>query len=480
MNDLSRRSFIGFGTAAAVALPGIALAEGEGKEQATLDSLVGNVDVDYSTNPGTEQTLSVEEINAVRHAIVDRIVEDHVQDDGTVIPAVYVKVRELINTFSHGIGYGVKDGNWDEVMHYFSEDEAQAILEMPWGVLFTAQDFAAESGREEGECEEICYELSLRGALYRMNRGNINYYHLNGYFHGLWEFGSLYHVYHRTSCEPLPIDHAPTREEFVEHFTDPAVVELCDMHTSQWGEMSTTVTATPFFYTHPVGQEVIKDGEKILPYDDWRAQVARHTIIAVSPCQCRMRRYAQDAWIYDGPCDHPIETCMSFGEFAEYYIENGIGRQISQEEATAIIEDAIDHGMVLESMYTKAQELFCFCHGDCCDILSGYVAKGDDIAFGAAGVKQMNVSHYLLDYDKDKCLKCGACVDRCPLFAIYMGEDGYPEVKPTCVRCGQCGLVCPADARKLTAREDVPYLPSSLLDDYNLKASDRISHGVLE
>ena len=46
MNDLSRRSFIGFGTAAAVALPGIALAEGEGKEQATLDSLVGNVDVD--------------------------------------------------------------------------------------------------------------------------------------------------------------------------------------------------------------------------------------------------------------------------------------------------------------------------------------------------------------------------------------------------------------------------------------------------
>ena len=470
------------GAAAATVLPAIALAEenGNGKENATLDALTGDVDVDYSTNPGTEQTLSIEQINAVRHEIVNRITEDFIQEDGTVIPAVYQKVRELINTFSHGIGYGVKDGNWDEVMHYLYEEEAQAMLEMPWGVLFTAQDFAAESGRDEAECEALCYELSLRGLLYRMNRGNIHYYHVNGYFHGLWEFGSLYHVYNRTNCEPLPTDQAPTRDEFIEHFTDPAVVELCDMHTSQWGDMTCTVTATPFFYTHPVGESVLKEGEKLLPYDDWRAQVARHSIIAVSPCQCRMRRFAQDAWIYDGACDHPIETCMSFGEFAEYYIENNIGRQITQEEATEIIENAIDHGMVLESMYTKAQELFCFCHGDCCDILSGYVSKGMDIAEGAAGVKQKNVSHYLLEYDKDACIKCGACVERCPMFAISMGEDGYPEVMPTCVRCGQCGLVCPVGARKLTARPDVPYLPDTLLDDYNLKASDRITHDLLK
>ena len=227
---------------------------------------------------------------------------------------------------------------------------------------------------------------------------------------------------------------------------------------------------------------MLVDGEELITYDDWRAQVERNTIIAVSPCQCRIRRHAQDAWIYGTePCNHPIETCMSFGEFAEYYIENGIGRQIDQAEAIEIIENALyNHGMVMQSTYTKAMELFCFCHGDCCDIMSGYVALGDGITQGTAAVKHANISHYQLVQNTDECIGCGLCVDRCPVFAISIDEEaGISVTSPTCVRCGQCAYICPTKCRRLTALENINYLPEDLVADYNLKASDRMSHGIL-
>ncbi len=121
----------------------------------------------------------------------------------------------------------------------------------------------------------------------------------------------------------------------------------------------------------------------------------------------------------------------------------------------------------------REPEIICSCHGDCCDILSSYVALGND------GMAMMNstpyLSHYNLVVDHDACIKCGACVERCPLFAITMTEDG-PQVNLQCVRCGQCATVCPVGARKLVHREDSAELPDDMLQDYNLKAAYRLQH----
>ena len=88
------------------------------------------------------------------------------------------------------------------------------------------------------------------------------------------------------------------------------------------------------------------------------------------------------------------------------------------------------------------------------------------------------VSNYNLVVDNEACIKCGACVIQCPLYAITMTDDG-PVVDAKCVRCGQCATVCPASARKLTVKENVPELPNDMLDDYNLKASYRFVHGII-
>lgn len=88
------------------------------------------------------------------------------------------------------------------------------------------------------------------------------------------------------------------------------------------------------------------------------------------------------------------------------------------------------------------------------------------------------VSHYNLVVDGDACIKCGACAERCPLYAITMTDDG-PVVDAKCVRCGQCATVCPAEARKLTVKDDNPELPEDMLQDYNLKASYRFLNGIV-
>ncbi len=46
----------------------------------------------------------------------------------------------------------------------------------------------------------------------------------------------------------------------------------------------------------------------------------------------------------------------------------------------------------------------------------------------------------------DDCIKCGACVDECPVAAISEGDSKYEIDADTCIECGACAGVCPVEA----------------------------------
>ena len=46
-----------------------------------------------------------------------------------------------------------------------------------------------------------------------------------------------------------------------------------------------------------------------------------------------------------------------------------------------------------------------------------------------------------------ECVKCGMCVDVCPVSAIVEGEDQY-IITEACIDCGDCVAACPIDAIK--------------------------------
>lgn len=46
----------------------------------------------------------------------------------------------------------------------------------------------------------------------------------------------------------------------------------------------------------------------------------------------------------------------------------------------------------------------------------------------------------------DACVKCGTCVDNCPVEAISEADDKYVIDADVCVSCGSCCDGCPTEA----------------------------------
>ena len=477
LQDLERRSFLkGVGLTAMGALPlgmlaacAPASAEAPAADQEPVAQPVEQPAASVSTDGGTPDTIrlaggstmSLYQLNQLRHEYVDSR-EDYICTDGTVIPAVWVKLRALVNTYGQGTGEPRSDDAFVGFQMLFSEEEAQAYLEMPYGVMFTAADFAGVSDREESDCLKICEDLSSRGLLWRTVRAGVPHYHHLTIAHGMFEYN-------------------------LDHFWDEGWAGK--VMTTLGSESGNLNSGTPFYYTMPCSKDVVAY-EKILMDDDFEGIVKRNPVIGVSPCQCRMFRMVSAGEEQNPPigseelkdfkvpaCGHSLETCLSFGEEAQYYIDKGIARQIDQEEALAILNRSVEEGMVIQGCFTKESEIICSCHGDCCLILGSYVAAGDEGC--AASNSYPNNSHYLLNYSKDTCIKCGQCAERCPLFAIAMDDEGYPTVNHVCMRCGQCGVVCPTGSRTLVAKteDERIELPLNLLEDYNLQAAYRFENG---
>lgn len=467
--EMTRRNFVAgaaaFGTLA-VAADNLVV-NANTADAAELDGFDAYV-ADLQERGGS--AMSIQELNAHRHAIVDACTEYVDPNDGTVVPELYVKLRALIASYSFGLGQVESAESFKFFQYKFNEEEAEAYLDMPYGVLFTAQEWAQESGRDEAACREMCDRLAERGLLWRAVRAGMPYYHQVPVMHGIAEYSQ-------------------NEYDDPEFWVNYAPIKGTDFKASLMS------SGTPFYRPIPPDASAVKDGDALLPLDDWRAIIERNDVIAVCPCQCVRGRIMMGVYgdmptppgccdpaaaDYETPDGRPYETCTAFGEEAEYYLSLGIARQITKEEAIAIFERSVDYGLVIESMCTRDSEIICHCHGDCCTILTSYKALGEE--FAAESSCFANIGDYRLEVDLDSCIKCGSCVERCPMEAISMdGEDGAPRVNGLCVSCGQCAMVCPASARKLALKpeDERPIVPATALDDYNQLAAYRIDHGMM-
>ena len=172
--------------------------------------------------------------------------------------------------------------------------------------------------------------------------------------------------------------------------------------------------------------------QKFYAPDDINHEHPMEPLYSLADCACRTSKHL----IGEG-CDHTIkDMCIQIGPEAEYYIRTGKGRKATREEVMEVLNKAEDEGLVHEvfefgqAYHPIGESTFiCNCCGCCCGAISG------NNKFGALGMATH--SSYVSRVDPEKCVACGACVEKCPTNAIRLGDrlckdaDGQVDIYET-------------------------------------------------
>jgi ferredoxin len=196
----------------------------------------------------------------------------------------------------------------------------------------------------------------------------------------------------------------------------------------------------PQMRTIPVG-ESIEPHLEALPYEQVKALVEEHDRFAVAQCICR-----QSAQLKGEGCDAPGESCLMFGEWADFYVNTGMGRSITKTEVMDILAGADQANLVLQPSNAQEIQFICCCCGCCCGILRGLRHQPKP----AEAVS----SAFIATLDAELCLGCWTCLERCQMEALSEDGDSVSLNQDRCIGCGLCVSTCPSGALTLKRKPE--------------------------
>jgi len=211
-----------------------------------------------------------------------------------------------------------------------------------------------------------------------------------------------------------------------------------DYYYEGWGEKSFAM-GEPFARTIVIGKEV-PAGQEVQPYEQVKELILGHKDKALTTCFCR-----HEHELIGDSCGRPKDVCMVLGPFVNYAVERGFARRASDEEMLDALERAEEAGLVhLSDNIRQKVNFVCNCCGCCCGILGTITRLNIPNAVAH--------SSFVALLDKDECIDCGDCVDRCQVSALTMGDDGIEYDRSRCIGCGLCVSACGQGALSLEAR----------------------------
>jgi len=210
----------------------------------------------------------------------------------------------------------------------------------------------------------------------------------------------------------------------------------------------------PQLRTIPIG-ESIEPSLDILPYEQVNQVVKQHDRFALAPCICRRQMR-----IKESACDAPEESCLVFGEWADYYVQGGRGRFIDQEEVMDILAKADAANLILQPTNSKDPAAICCCCGCCCFILTS-------LKRFRKPAKLVSSSFYA-QLDATLCNGCWDCLDRCQMDALKEDGDHVCLDSGRCIGCGLCVTICPSEALNLVRKSEsgITLVPDTINDTW--------------
>lgn len=212
-------------------------------------------------------------------------------------------------------------------------------------------------------------------------------------------------------------------------------------------------------------EESIKVEHHIASYDELRQLIEESgEQIAVQECFCK-----KGGDLKEQPCQatERRELCMSFGDLAELYIEEGWARKLDQEEALEMARLNEQEGLVLMPGNAQEPKFMCSCCSDCClvlNLIKNYPNPAEAVA-----------SNYYASINTELCTGVGDCVVRCPIDAVTLVEGMATISLARCIGCGLCIPACPEDAISMVKKEAEIIPPMTMEDRFDYELAQKSS-----
>ena len=338
---------------------------------------------------------------------------------------VYQKLARYLDDLPGGFP-ATASGVELRILHrLFTPEEAELALHL---TLLTEEPrvIARRARIPVDETARRLEEMAGKGLIYRdQPKGEPPRYMASQFVIGIWEF----HV----------------------NSLDPGLVHDFDEYLPTLGAFDVWKKA-PQLRTIPVGESI--DAQAVvLPYERAEELVHRQSRFVVAPCICR-----REQRMAGHGCDKPLETCLVFGGAADFYLRNGLGRAISQQEALAVLKLANEAGLVLQPGNSKGAGNICMCCGCCCGVLRRMKRHPAPATLFA--------SAFVAAADPAVCQGCGICLDRCQMEALQLDGGKVSLEVDRCIGCGLCVSTCPSGALRLMRKPKSaqPYVPRNSVE----------------
>ena len=307
----------------------------------------------------------------------------------------------------------------------FTPDEARVALSLSYKPAGQNAIIADMAGTFTADAVVLLLESSFRkGAIGRKVKDGVTQWYAMPLVIGIFEMQ----------------DGEPSRE-----FLD---AQAAYSRTLEYGKSFLSVKPSQM-RTIPINKSVTVE-HHIATYDEVRTLIAssKGPFVALK-CICR-----ESQAMGGKPCTKTsrLETCLGMGDMAAMTLRRGHGREVSADEALALLGKNEDDGLVLQPANARNAEFVCSCCGCCCGMLRFQKRLPHPIDFWS--------SNFYACVDPARCSRCGVCVSRCQVDAIAMnGTGGAAKINLSrCIGCGLCVPTCPKKAVALLkkAAETIP------------------------